>query len=396
MSFKEVTKKISINNLSYCLENNENKLPTKIYLDKNDKKFIFLDFYNEMSLLKSKIDDKEYVKQWDKAKRKVNPYELVNMTGTNVFRNENIKSSSNIIPLSRSFFKMTEMLISLNIIPKEYLLHSGIIANIAEGPGGFIEAIYKHRQNKNIDDTHYCITLQSKNRNIPGWNQLKRRKFHFLNNNNIHLKTGSLYNTDTITKYAELFENKKAFLVTGDGGFDYSNDFNNQEINSHKIIFSEITTSILIQEKKGSMICKMFDLFTYFSLQMIYLLSLLYKKVYIFKPVTSRPANSEKYIIATGFKGVNKELVDSMLSCIESWDTFKEEQLFIKNLILPDTFIDEMEKINKLFTEYQKMYINKTLDFITGKINIYNQDKYSNNWFKVHNLLNKKSFFNKS
>ena len=38
--------------------------------------------------------------------------------------------------------------------------------------------------------------------------------------------------------------------------------------------------------------------------------------------------------------------------------------------------------------------INKTLDFITGKINIYNQDKYSNNWFKVHNLLNKKSFFN--
>lgn len=385
--------KNSIGNISYLINPSDNKLPDEIILGKENK-FIFLDFYKEISLLKSKIDEKDNYKKWDKAKRKVNPYELVNISGTNVFRNEKFKrNSSNIIPLSRSFFKMLEMLNSFDIIPKEFNVRGGIVANIAEGPGGFIESIYKYRKNKNINDTHYCITLKSKNKNIPGWGQLERRKFHFLNNKNVILKTGSLYNTETIIGYSKLFQNKKAYLVTGDGGFDYSGDFNNQEISSLKIIFSEITTSLLIQEKNGSMVCKMFDLFTHLSLQIIYLLSLLYENVYIFKPVTSRPANSEKYIISTGFKGVSNKFINSMLNCIKNWDTFKKEEICIKNLILPDEFIKEMKNVNKIFMDYQKKYINKTLNFIQGKINCYNQEKHSNKWFKIHNILNKKSFF---
>ena len=39
---------------------------------------------------------------------------------------------------------------------------------------------------------------------------------------------------------------------------------------------------------------KMFDLFTYSSLDLLYILSLSYEKVYIVKPNTSRFANSEK------------------------------------------------------------------------------------------------------
>ena len=90
------------------------------------------------------------------------------------------RNSSNIIPLSRSFFKMLEMINSFDIIPKEFNVSSGIVANIAEGPGGFIESIYKYRTNKNINDTHYCITLKSKNKNIPGWGQiLKEENFIF-------------------------------------------------------------------------------------------------------------------------------------------------------------------------------------------------------------------------
>ena len=38
--------------------------------------------------------------------------------------------------------------------------------------------------------------------------------------------------------------NELATLITADGGFDYSKNFNKQEISSFKIIFCEIVTAI--------------------------------------------------------------------------------------------------------------------------------------------------------
>lgn len=44
----------------------------------------------------------------------------------------------------------------------------------------------------------------------------------------------------------------------------------------------------------GHFICKTFDLFTPFSVGLIYLLYCCFERVCLFKPVTSRPANSER------------------------------------------------------------------------------------------------------
>lgn len=41
--------------------------------------------------------------------------------------------------------------------------------------------------------------------------------------------------------------------------------------------------------------CKVFDMFTPFSAGLFYLLYRSFRKVCLFKPVTSRPANSERY-----------------------------------------------------------------------------------------------------
>ena len=41
--------------------------------------------------------------------------------------------------------------------------------------------------------------------------------------------------------------------------------------------------------------CKVFDLFTPFSIGLVYLMYRVFDELYIFKPVTSRPANSERY-----------------------------------------------------------------------------------------------------
>uniref|UniRef100_A0A672N881 Cap-specific mRNA (nucleoside-2'-O-)-methyltransferase 1 n=1 Tax=Sinocyclocheilus grahami TaxID=75366 RepID=A0A672N881_SINGR len=54
--------------------------------------------------------------------------------------------------------------------------------------------------------------------------------------------------------------------------------------------------------QRGHFVCKTFDLFTPFSVGLIYLLYLCFERVSLFKPVTSRPANSERYVVCKSLK----------------------------------------------------------------------------------------------
>ena len=56
-----------------------------------------------------------------------------------------------------------------------------------------------------------------------------------------------------------------------------------------------------MQKRKGTFVLKIFDIFNKLSVDIIYLLSYYYKKVFIIKPNTSRYANSEKYIVCMDY-----------------------------------------------------------------------------------------------
>jgi len=51
----------------------------------------------------------------------------------------------------------------------------------------------------------------------------------------------------------------------------------------------------------GHFVCKLFDIFTWFSVGLVYLMYRAFEHVAIFKPVTSRPANSERCAISLCF-----------------------------------------------------------------------------------------------
>ena len=85
-------------------------------------------------------------------------------------------------------------------------------------------------------------------------------------------------------------------LITADGGFDFSVNFNNQEIMSSKLILAEVLYALLLQKRKGNFILKIFDSFTLLVSEIIYILSCFYTKV-IYLNQYSRYANSEKYIM---------------------------------------------------------------------------------------------------
>ena len=62
--------------------------------------------YKKMCDLKSEIDIGYNYKLWDISKKRVNPYELVNVLGTNISISDVHNKYDNYIPLSRSFFNI--------------------------------------------------------------------------------------------------------------------------------------------------------------------------------------------------------------------------------------------------------------------------------------------------
>ena len=321
--------------------------------------------YNKLISLKNRIDCIENNKLWDKTKKISNDFERV------YFPNKKLKgeSVSKYEPLSRSYFKLWEIISDFDLINTPENIK---VASLAEGPGGFIEAIINYRKKfKYIckKDSIYAITLKSVNNDIPGWNKAN----YFLKKNpNIKIcygedGTGNLYNINNILDFVSN-THKNIDLVTADGGFDFSTNFNKQEQTSLKIIFCEIVTALSVQKKGGDFVCKIFDSYTSISVSFLFLLYKHYDVVYITKPFTSRPANSEKYLICKGFKGISEKLLTKLHLVVKLWSSITESNRciyqIINPLLIPKCFINKINKINSLFFKEQSNNIIKTLSLI--------------------------------
>ena len=133
---------------------------------------------------------------------------------------------------------------------------------MAEGPGGFIEAICMIRKNKK--DRYIGMTLQDEvnDPTIPGW---KKAELFLKQNPNVHIETG-VDNTGNILSLPNLVGCKEAYgssmdLITADGGFDFSTDFNNQETSIAKLLFAQTCFALTMQKQGGTFILKIFDCF---------------------------------------------------------------------------------------------------------------------------------------
>ena len=346
---------------------------------------------NHLKFFKNKIDELPNSKQWDIVKKITNEYELIHIPTNKKRKNDSIAFYN---PLSRSYYKMVEILSDFNLIDK-YGFNPIKTAHIAEGPGGFIEALVNRR--KNYYDKVNAITLKSLKKEIPGWRKAKI----FLEkhpNINIHYgedNTGDIYNILNIKHFKDKVGFDSCELVTADGGFDFSIDFNKQEQLSSRLIFCEIVTCLSVQKKGGDFICKFFDSYTNITIKLLWLLNCLYEEIIITKPFTSRPANSEKYILAKNFRGITKDYLYKLYEVVEEWGKIEEKGEYVEDIFeekLYDKYIELIEKYNKFNMFHQIQTIKETLDIIIGdkKINendiIENQIDIALNWCKKYNI----------
>lgn len=387
----------------------ENIKKLELNVINKQKNVLFNKYYKIVSSEKEKIDKLENCENWDKMKKIGNPYELIYTTYNKKRKNDSI---SNYIPISRSYFKMWEIFYNFDLF-KNYDINNinkQVFAHLAEGPGGFMEATYNYKSKisnkKENSDIFYGITLKPNNEYIPDFNKIKKI---FNGNNNIKIEYGNLYIYEDVINYISKFENDKAILVTADGGFDYSSNFNGQEINSCQIIYSECIIALNILKKGGCFVCKVFDLFSYTMVQILFIISSFFEEVYIYKPETSRPANSEKYLVCMFYEDcLDNELKNCLLEIIKLWnekneDLKDDESLIFKNIKVSNSFIKNLDKYNEQYMETQIYYLKNTIKLAEHKIEkdkyyeiIQNQVNNAVDWCKKYEIeINKNSIYYK-
>jgi 23S rRNA U2552 (ribose-2'-O)-methylase RlmE/FtsJ len=399
--------------------------------------YISSSIYSHLCDIKEQIE--KYQDAWDNIKKFTNPYEYIH---TNIAGNKT--NISKLRPLSRSFYKMIEIIKNNNILSKyrdtivtrpEYKMGINTF-HLAEGPGGFIEAIsylrgldYQRVANSYVatavvskthgngnggtsiqilkrntelheeymkelehiklsrrifesnghhtygNDRYYGMTLVNDDPICPGWK--KTRSFIDCHPNVIIEtgadKTGNLISLDNFQHCATKYRNKMD-IITADGGFDFSVDFNNQENMATKLILCEVFYALAMQKQGGSFILKIFDVFHKPTIDILYILCYYYHNVSIMKPHTSRIANSEKYVVCQGFK------VNDSSKVIEQFTKLFPSLTKLGSSILPQEhdlyFLNKIEEMNAMVSFQQIENITSTLSIITNHRNAEKLEQY--------------------
>ncbi|BHF57993.1 Cap-specific mRNA (nucleoside-2'-O-)-methyltransferase 1 [Sparganum proliferum] len=95
-------------------------------------------------------------------------------------------------------------------------------------------------------------------------------------------------------------DGKGVSVVMADGAFDVSGQQNRQEVLSKRIYLCQCLCALTVLRPGGHFITNMFDGFTEFSADLVRLMSHVFREIAFIKPVTSRPANSERYFLCKG------------------------------------------------------------------------------------------------
>lgn len=308
-----------------------------------------------------------YEIDWDIYKKYTNPYEFIH---TNIPNKK--KCVSKYKPISRAYFKMVELVHTFNLgIDSPNPIRS---FHLAEGPGGFIEAVAKLRMCPKDYYTGMTLLDTDENPTVPGW---KKTDSFFNEFNNVNIEngidgTGNILSFNNFVYINEIYGSSMD-LITADGGFDFSDDYANQELNMIPLLYGQIIYALCMQKQGGSFVLKVFDVFMQQTIDMMALLSSMYQHVYITKPNTSRYANSEKYIVCKDFIPSSSlhfypYLYNSFHNlCIN----LNNKQMTVKSIFTPNKiscfFTSKLEEYNIIFGQQQIENIHTTLNLLLSE-----------------------------
>uniref|UniRef100_A0A182PVZ1 Cap-specific mRNA (nucleoside-2'-O-)-methyltransferase 1 n=1 Tax=Anopheles epiroticus TaxID=199890 RepID=A0A182PVZ1_9DIPT len=145
-------------------------------------------------------------------------------------------------------------------------------------------------------------------------------------------------NIEGFTEYVMTQTETGVHLMMADGGFSVEGQENEQEILSKQLYMCQLIVALAIVRPDGHFVMKVFDLFTPFSVGLVYLAYRCFREISICKPNSSRPANSERYLVCKWklpqtdliqrhLQDVNRQMFDNRNANIDTLELVSEDVL---------------------------------------------------------------------
>lgn len=223
--------------------------------------------------------------------------------------------------------------------------------HVAEAPGNFVLAADEYFKRSNIKSDWLANSLNPHNKyNQKLYDQFifgdeygllsgNRQKWLFGDNNG----TGDLTDPNVIrqisAKAKEMLPN--ILFMTGDAGLSMdSGIYNRQEDELAKINLGQCLVALKTLSKGGFFIYKTFlPLRLPSSLSTLWLMRNVFDQLLITKPINSRPANAEIYVVCKNFIGIDNKLLDSVIDMLP---TFKANDSICDLNDISQNFLDEV------------------------------------------------------
>ncbi len=110
-------------------------------------------------------------------------------------------------------------------------------------------------------------------------------------------------------------------LYSHDAGINVSDDFNNQELANAKVHLGCAIAGFMTLKVGGSFIAKQYTYFETFTWNLLLIYASMFETFYLCKPLTSRPYNSEIYLVGKGFLGFDPEIRRVLIGRLTNFHT---------------------------------------------------------------------------
>jgi cap2 methyltransferase len=164
----------------------------------------------------------------------------------------------------------------------------------------------------------------------------------------------------------ERFPNGCQFMTSDVKYVPIDVNFDEEERINLPVHLGHLLCALLTLEKGGTMILKEFTLFEGPSVALVYLMSCCFKQVRIVKPETSRPANSEIYIVGLGYqKNLSQlqfEALYNIMEYIRYLNTDAGSPAIFLQSDVPKSFVDKLIRIESALAKLQMQFIERNLE----------------------------------
>jgi len=245
--------------------------------------------------------------------------------------------------------------------------------HLCEAPGAFITSL-NHALSTHHPDTPWNWLATTLNPHYEG-NDLGYmiNDDRFIMGSLEHWKFGvdDTGNLMTHKNFSSLMKAAKSLgdisLVTADGSIDCQGDPGRQESIVADLHMAEALTALNILADGGSLVLKLFTLFESETVCLLYLLSLTFESVDVFKPATSKEGNSEVYVVGRGFK--KSTWIKDLLYDLDEFygDLPTQESLFSQEDI-SSSFLSQVRECAEMFMQVQENVIENNLHYFRDKM----------------------------